>query len=96
MSLLGACGQVIAMSWVDGSPLVPPDRRAGGGADDLPAALAARLAGRVALSPARAEEVRLVRWGVACTLSQLLVTGVMHADTHGGNLLKASASSRRI
>ncbi|EOD07557.1 hypothetical protein EMIHUDRAFT_106581 [Emiliania huxleyi CCMP1516] len=52
------CGErVIAMSWVDGSPLVPPDRRAGGGADDLPAALAARLAGRVALSPARAEEV---------------------------------------
>ena len=83
------------MSWVDGSPLVPPDRRAGGSADDLPAALAARLAGR-ALSPARAEELRLVRWGVACTLSQLLVTGVMHADTHGGNLLKASPSSRRI
>ncbi|EOD24491.1 hypothetical protein EMIHUDRAFT_238425 [Emiliania huxleyi CCMP1516] len=34
------CGErVIAMSWVDGSPLVPPDRRAGGGEPFKPADL---------------------------------------------------------
>ena len=30
----------------------------------------------------------LVELGIRCTLSQLVETGVMHADPHGGNLLK--------
>ena len=34
------------------------------------------------------EDMVLVRQGIDCTLSQLLETGIMHADPHGGNLLK--------
>ncbi|KAG7369460.1 ABC1 family-domain containing protein [Nitzschia inconspicua] len=30
----------------------------------------------------------LIRQGIDCTLSQLLDTGILHADPHGGNLLK--------
>lgn len=34
------------------------------------------------------ENLALVKQGIECTLSQLLDTGIMHADPHGGNLLK--------
>jgi predicted unusual protein kinase regulating ubiquinone biosynthesis (AarF/ABC1/UbiB family) len=34
------------------------------------------------------ENLRLIETGIECTLSQLLDTGVLHADPHGGNLLK--------
>jgi hypothetical protein len=55
--------------------------------------LPAELARRLTIPPptprgSRAEQLRLVEWGISCTLSQLLVTGLMHADTHGGNLLR--------
>jgi hypothetical protein len=33
-------------------------------------------------------ELPLVEFGLRCTLSQLLDTGVMHADPHAGNLFK--------
>ena len=33
-------------------------------------------------------DLQLVTLGIRCTLSQLVETGVMHADPHGGNLLK--------
>ena len=36
----------------------------------------------------RAENLRLIETGIDCTLSQLLDTGVMHADPHAGNLIK--------
>ena len=32
------------------------------------------------------ESLELIREGIDCTLSQLLETGVLHADPHGGNL----------
>jgi len=35
-----------------------------------------------------AADLPLVELGIRCTLSQLIETGVMHADPHGGNLLK--------
>lgn len=35
-----------------------------------------------------AENLRLIETGIDCTLSQLLDTGVMHADPHAGNLMK--------
>jgi len=35
-----------------------------------------------------AEDLRYVELGISCTLSQLIETGVMHADPHGGNILK--------
>jgi len=34
------------------------------------------------------ESLALIREGIDCTLSQLLETGVLHADPHGGNLWK--------
>jgi predicted unusual protein kinase regulating ubiquinone biosynthesis (AarF/ABC1/UbiB family) len=34
------------------------------------------------------ENLRILESGVECTMSQLLDTGVMHADPHAGNLLK--------
>lgn len=34
------------------------------------------------------ESLALIEQGIECTLSQLLDTGVLHADPHGGNLLK--------
>ena len=37
---------------------------------------------------AEGEGMALVETGIQCTLSQLFETGVMHADPHGGNLLK--------
>ena len=35
-----------------------------------------------------ADDLHYVKLGIACTLSQLIETGVMHADPHGGNILK--------
>ena len=35
-----------------------------------------------------ASDLPLVQLGIQCTLSQILETGVLHADPHGGNLLK--------
>lgn len=34
------------------------------------------------------ESLALLQQGISCTLSQLLDTGILHADPHGGNLLK--------
>ena len=36
------------------------------------------------------ENLGLLKLGIKCTLSQLLETGILHADPHGGNLLKVS------
>lgn len=36
------------------------------------------------------ETMELIRQGIDCTLSQLLETGILHADPHGGNLLKVA------
>eukprot|EP00596_Hydrurales_sp_CCMP1899_P003662 CAMPEP_0119053258 /NCGR_PEP_ID=MMETSP1177-20130426/74319_1 /TAXON_ID=2985 /ORGANISM="Ochromonas sp, Strain CCMP1899" /LENGTH=820 /DNA_ID=CAMNT_0007033169 /DNA_START=102 /DNA_END=2561 /DNA_ORIENTATION=+ len=33
-------------------------------------------------------DLGLVQLGIQCTLSQILETGILHADPHGGNLLK--------
>lgn len=39
------------------------------------------------------ESLALIEQGIECTLSQLLDTGVMHADPHAGNLLKVLDTS---
>jgi predicted unusual protein kinase regulating ubiquinone biosynthesis (AarF/ABC1/UbiB family) len=39
-----------------------------------------------------AADLPLVQLGIECTLSQLLETGVLHADPHGGNLLKVTTT----
>lgn len=36
----------------------------------------------------KAENLRLIETGIECTLSQLLDTGILHADPHSGNLIK--------
>ena len=36
----------------------------------------------------KAASLPLIELGIRCTLSQLIETGVMHADPHGGNLLR--------
>lgn len=38
----------------------------------------------------RRESYDLILQGIDCTFSQLLETGIMHADPHGGNLFKVS------
>jgi aarF domain-containing kinase len=42
---------------------------------------------------AKQENLALIQQGIECTLSQLLDTGVLHADPHGGNLLKCVETS---
>lgn len=42
----------------------------------------------------REENLALLVQGIQCTLSQILETGVMHADPHGGNLLKVPIVGR--
>ncbi|KAL3934968.1 MAG: hypothetical protein SGBAC_009421 [Bacillariaceae sp.] len=39
------------------------------------------------------ESLELIQQCIECTLSQLLDTGVLHADPHGGNLLKVTDTS---
>ncbi|GMH35671.1 hypothetical protein BSKO_03539 [Bryopsis sp. KO-2023] len=52
----------------------------------------ASLAALKALSPqeARSQLLGLIQMGVECSLSQLLETGVMHADPHPGNIMRSS------
>ncbi|KAL3932892.1 MAG: hypothetical protein SGARI_003841 [Bacillariaceae sp.] len=38
------------------------------------------------------EMLDLIKQGIDCTLSQLLESGILHADPHGGNLLKVNDS----
>jgi aarF domain-containing kinase len=40
-----------------------------------------------------AENLALVQTGIECTLSQLLDTGLLHADPHTGNLLKVQTNA---
>jgi hypothetical protein len=48
----------------------------------------ASLADRAEQKAAKAASLKLIDLGIRCTLSQLIETGVMHADPHGGNLLR--------
>ena len=41
----------------------------------------------------RAENLKLVEMGIECTLSQLLDTGILHADPHASNLLKVTTAN---
>jgi aarF domain-containing kinase len=63
------------MEWVDGqSPTQLLSKSAGGGRST---------------ASSRARILSMVRMGIQCSLTQLLVTGVMHGDPHSGNLLLA-------
>ena len=64
--------RVLTLEWVDGQ-----------GPQELAAGMA-EGPGERAASVARLK--RMVALGVECSLSQMLETGVMHADPHPGNL----------
>lgn len=40
----------------------------------------------------KSEDLLLVEQGIKCTLSQLLETGLLHADPHAGNILKTAGA----
>ncbi|GAB4815406.1 hypothetical protein N2152v2_002452 [Parachlorella kessleri] len=65
--------RVLVMEWVDGQS---PSQL-----------LSKSAAGDRRSAAARARILSLVSMGIQCSLSQLLVTGVMHGDPHSGNLL---------
>eukprot|EP00536_Pseudo-nitzschia_multiseries_P009311 jgi/Psemu1/306426/fgenesh1_kg.257_\ len=70
------------MEWIDGIKLVDLQQEqrkqeAGGATTEE-------------FETSRKETLELIRQGIDCTLSQLLETGVLHADPHGGNLLKVA------
>lgn len=44
-------------------------------------------------SKVEAADLPIIRFGIEATLSQLIEEGVMHADPHGGNLLRPSISA---
>ena len=65
--------RVLVMEWVDGqSPSQLLSKSAAGGRRS---------------AAARSRILSMVSMGIQCSLSQLLVTGVMHGDPHSGNLL---------
>jgi predicted unusual protein kinase regulating ubiquinone biosynthesis (AarF/ABC1/UbiB family) len=63
---------VLIMEWIDGTKLVDDETLVLRNADPL----------------AVEENLKIIEQGIQCTLSQLLDTGVMHADPHQGNLFK--------
>jgi len=70
-------GEVIVMEWIEGTKLTEVTKGAAGEAGDS-AAQRAKVQ----------ENLLLIELATEYTLSQLLDTGVLHADPHGGNLLK--------
>ena len=89
MSLVKSPSQRIGASGGGGSAGVP-EECAGGvtGAADPWCEAAAEEAER----ERKRQSLPLIDLGIRCTLSQLIETGVMHADPHGGNLLRLEGS----
>jgi aarF domain-containing kinase len=72
--------RIIVMEWLEGTKLT--DICVGNDCED---------------SQAEVEEnLRLVRKAIECTISQLVDTGVLHADPHTGNLLKVTTRSGKV
>jgi len=74
--------RVLVMEWIDGIKLV----------DLKHAKSSAPQQKNEAETRNQEETMELIRQGIDCTLSQLLETGILHADPHGGNLLKVAAT----
>jgi predicted unusual protein kinase regulating ubiquinone biosynthesis (AarF/ABC1/UbiB family) len=72
---------VLVTEWLDGSKLVDQDVSRHSIASN-------ESAEREIVRGLREESLSLVLTGIECTLSQLLDTGILHADPHSGNLLK--------
>lgn len=86
----GLCTEnVLVMEWLDGTKLVDDDvvsssATVSGSSFVLPDSGANDKGPMVDTST----NLALVETGIQCTLSQLLDTGILHADPHAGNLLK--------
>ncbi|KAL3906627.1 MAG: hypothetical protein SGILL_009193 [Bacillariaceae sp.] len=79
--------KVLVMEWIEGTKLVDLQRQQQAHDNTL------RLAGKEMLQKNHesTEMLDLIKQGIDCTLSQLLDTGILHADPHGGNLMKVSS-----
>ena len=75
---------VIVMEWLDGTPLLSRDRNHRSEHRHHNATSSDKNVDQRTAD----EGLELVRRGIDCTLSQLLDTGILHADPHGGNLLR--------
>jgi predicted unusual protein kinase regulating ubiquinone biosynthesis (AarF/ABC1/UbiB family) len=83
----GMCtGNVLVMEWLNGTKLVDQ----GLSTHSLPSSESVAQEMELGL---REEHLSLVSTGIECTLSQLLDTGILHADPHAGNLLKVPSKS---
>jgi predicted unusual protein kinase regulating ubiquinone biosynthesis (AarF/ABC1/UbiB family) len=76
--------KVLVMEWIDGIKLVELERNN----DDTNNTGSKPLSNNNDDDDLDGETLELIKQGIDCTLSQLLETGVLHADPHGGNLLK--------
>eukprot|EP00816_Leptocylindrus_hargravesii_P000538 CAMPEP_0196827596 /NCGR_PEP_ID=MMETSP1362-20130617/94242_1 /TAXON_ID=163516 /ORGANISM="Leptocylindrus danicus, Strain CCMP1856" /LENGTH=553 /DNA_ID=CAMNT_0042208241 /DNA_START=664 /DNA_END=2325 /DNA_ORIENTATION=+ len=74
---------ILTMTWLDGEKLVNTGN-ASFYSDNI----------AVNATAVSEENLALLVQGIQCTLSQILETGVMHADPHGGNLLKVPSVSQ--
>ena len=78
---------ILIMEWIDGTKLtnvVDND----GGEEEYNNVDDARTTTTMTKIKTNAENLALVKVAIDATLNQLLVTGVLHADPHAGNLLK--------
>ena len=80
---------VLVMEWIDGSKIVDDYDKFKGNNPKI------GLSGTDVESSEviQKENLALIELGIQCTISQLLETGVMHADPHGGNLLRVDVPS---
>ena len=100
--------KVIVMEWIEGTKLIDLQRNRrqtqlqyreesnpnNSVSDDTPPLLT--TVDRVQkMKQMDQETLELINQGIDCTLSQLLETGVMHADPHGGNLMKVPVSNTK-
>ena len=54
-----------------------------------------RIVNRESLQVSK-EDLPLLETGITCTLRQLLEVGFLHADPHGGNILKTNETPARL
>ncbi|KAL7464945.1 hypothetical protein ACHAXS_005279 [Conticribra weissflogii] len=80
---------VLVMEWIDGTKLTDVSAVGNGGSERESADEGNGVKGEGMLAKDSVEEnLALVKVAIDSTLSQLLVTGILHADPHAGNLLK--------
>lgn len=78
---------ILIMEWIDGTKLTNVVVN-NGGEEEYNNVDDARTTTTMTKIKTNAENLALVKVAIDATLNQLLVTGVLHADPHAGNLLK--------